>query len=387
MRAEYKTPGGKLIGVDVTLAPVNPYVSAHTTDMPGREVRSSAEHRRVIACHIDGDFFIDGGDEDDANELLTLTQQALIDGQDVQSLFDRFGRARFVGVDAQAVQTAFDRAIKAATNAAELKQSSDAVALTVSQPTAQQPPTDAQVARIEQEWSSRWQKLHLNVVHDEPRDPAAQMRLDEQWARQVASGRRCPTLRIWEWSAPTVVIGRFQSMSDEVNVQQAQREGVSVVRRCTGGGAMFIEPGNTITYSLYAPLDFVEGFTVAESYRLCDQWLVKALSGLGLDVGFSGLNDIASQHGKIGGAAQRRFLPVDGGPGSVLHHVTLAYDIDAEKMGRILNVSGEKLSDKAVRSAIRRVDPMRSQTGKSRSEIIAWLISKASPDERHRAST
>ena len=32
-----------------------------------------------------------------------------------------------------------------------------------------------------------------------------------------------------------------------------------VVRRCTGGGAMFIEPGNTITYSLYAPLDFVQG--------------------------------------------------------------------------------------------------------------------------------
>ena len=140
---------------------------------------------------------------------------------------------------------------------------------------------------------------------------------------------------------------------------------------------MFIEPGNTITYSLYVQRRFVEGFTVAESYRLCDQWLVRSLRQLGLDVRFSGLNDIASQYGKIGGAAQRRFPPTDGGPGSVLHHVTLAYDIDARKMGRILKVSKEKLSDKAVRSAVKRVDPLRSQTGINRERIVSHLLNTA----------
>lgn len=168
---------------------------------------------------------------------------------------------------------------------------------------------------------------------------------------------------------------------------------------------MFIEPGNTITYSLYAPLDFVQGVSIEESYRLCDWWLVEALRELGLDVRFSGLNDIASQYGKIGGAAQRRFPVVRGdgrrpssvetgtdadgrvaskvgGPvaGAVLHHVTLAYDIDAAAMGEVLNTSREKMSDKAVKSAVKRVDPLRSQTGLRREQVIdhllAWLAER-----------
>ena len=87
---------------------------------------------------------------------------------------------------------------------------------------------------------------------------------------------------------------------------------------------------------------------------------------------FAGLNDIASQYGKIGGAAQRRF-PVGPG-GAVLHHVTMAYDIDAAKMNRVLNTSREKMSDKAVKSAVKRVDPMKSQTGLSRARIVEHLI-------------
>lgn len=198
--------------------------------------------------------------------------------------------------------------------------------------------------------------------------------IDEQWARDVASGDRPATVRFWEWAGPAVVVGRFQSIPDEVHEDEAAREHIAVVRRCTGGGAMFIEPGNTITYSLYAPLPFVDGIDVETSYRLCDQWLIDALRGLGVDARFAGLNDIASSHGKIGGAAQRRFPATNGGPGAVLHHVTMAYDIDAEKMTRVLNTSAEKLSDKAVRSARKRVDPLRSQTGLARETIIERLI-------------
>ena len=156
------------------------------------------------------------------------------------------------------------------------------------------------------EYARRWHALKPNIVHDDPRKPQEQMDLDVEWAREVAAGTREPTLRFWEWAEPAVVIGRFQSLEDEVNVHTAQDEGFHIVRRCTGGGAMFIEPGNTITYSLYAPLDFAHGMSVEESYELCDYWLVEALRALGLDVRFAGLNDIATQYGKLGGAAQRR---------------------------------------------------------------------------------
>ena len=232
-------------------------------------------------------------------------------------------------------------------------------------------------ALTQEEYLERWRALKPTVIHDKPRNPSEQMETDVAWAREVAAGKREPTLRIWEWAAPAVVIGKFQSIEDEVNMAVAQKEGFTVVRRCTGGGAMFIEPGNTITYSLYAPLDFAQGISIEESYRLCDFWLVRALKELGLDVRFAGLNDIATQYGKLGGAAQRRFTPAEGGPGAILHHVTLAYDIDVEKMGRVLNTSREKMSDKAVKSAVKRVDPMRSQTGMSREDVVERLLDAA----------
>ena len=65
--------------------------------------------------------------------------------------------------------------------------------------------------------------------------------------------------------------------------------------------------------------------------------------------------------------------PVGSG-GAVLHHVTMAYDIDAAKMSRVLNTSREKMSDKAVKSAVKRVDPMKGQTGLSREHIVEHLI-------------
>lgn len=128
------------------------------------------------------------------------------------------------------------------------------------------------------EYRERWNALkpQLTVIHGHPRTPDEQMAIDETWAREVAAGTRQPTIRLWEWAGPAVVIGRFQSAQDEVNLDIAKQLGFDVVRRCTGGGAMFIEPGNTITYSLYAPLDFVQGVSIEESYRLCDWWLVEA---------------------------------------------------------------------------------------------------------------
>lgn len=419
-RGEYKVPGGKLVAVNVTV------------DDDGR----------VVGCRIDGDFFVEAESDRAADALITDIERCLVVGEPVEAAIARHPGVRLVGCDAAAIGAAFRRAMSGVCCRRRCDENGHAGE---DGRAGGHPGGDigthaggdeAASGGEDVDFAARWERLwpRLEIVHDVPRSPAEQMTVDERWAREVASGGRRPTLRIWEWSGSCVVVGRFQSVPDEVHEDVAHAEGIGVVRRCTGGGAMFIEPGNTITYSLYAPMWFVDGLDVTASYRLCDRWLVGALKELGLDVRFSGLNDIASSHGKIGGAAQRRFPAVggrsgrerreglgtddvpgnvnvagdtggsngaddDGGsvgpdgfdgtvgsdrsvgrdapavaPGAVLHHVTMAYDIDAGKMGRVLNTSREKLRDKAVRSAVKRVDPLKSQTGMTRDEVVDHLL-------------
>ena len=225
------------------------------------------------------------------------------------------------------------------------------------------PPQPAQAPR-----RTAWSDYEWQLVHEGPQMPATHMALDAVITDEVGAGRRPPTLRIWEWSAPAVVIGRFQSLRNEVDMQAAQEHGITVVRRVSGGGAMFVEPGNTITYSLSVPQALVHGMSFQESYEFLDAWVIRALHDLGIKAWYQPLNDIASEAGKIGGAAQARR------GGAVLHHVTMSYDIDAEKMVKVLRIGREKLSDKGTTSAKKRVDPLRSQTGLARQAIIGRML-------------
>src|SRR3546814_7412966 len=183
------------------------------------------------------------------------------------------------------------------------------------------------------------------------------MALDEVMLDDVAAGRRPPTLRIWEWAGSAVVMGRFQSLRNEVDAQAARRHGIEVVRRISGGGAMFIEPGNTITYSITAPMTLVEDMTFEQAYAFMDQWVIEALGGLGIKAWYQPLNDITSSAGKIDGEAQTRRR------GAVLHEVTMAYDIDVVRMLEVLRIGCEKLTDKGTTSAVKCDDTLRSKTG------------------------
>src|SRR5699024_7936879 len=148
----------------------------------------------------------------------------------------------------------------------------------------------------------------------------------------VGAGRRAPTLRIWDWTTPAVVIGIFQSVKNEVDGAAAHALGIDVVRRITGGGAMFMEAGACITYSIYAPQSLGAGMTFQESYAFMDDWVIRALGKLGINAWYRPLNDITSDAGKVGGAAQARR------GGAVLHHVTMAYDMDANRMLQVLRI-------------------------------------------------
>ncbi|MEV5505717.1 lipoate--protein ligase family protein [Streptomyces orinoci] len=311
MHGEYKVPGGKLVVVDL-------------------EVRAGVLREVRVA----GDFFLE------PDEALPEINRAL-EGADASlsapQLAARIEAALpqgtvMFGFSAEAVGIAVRRALANATD---------------------------------------WHHYDWQLIHDGPQPPELHMALDEVLTTEVAAGRRPPTLRVWEWGSPAVVIGSFQSLRNEVDPEGAARHGITVVRRISGGGAMFIEPGNTITYSLCVPNALVQGLSFADSYAYLDDWVLGALGEMGVKAWYQPLNDIATEAGKIAGAAQKRVVS---GEGAVLHHVTMAYDIDADKMLEVLRIGQEKLSDKGTRSAKKRVDPLRRQTGLSRAAVIERMI-------------
>jgi lipoate-protein ligase A len=217
--------------------------------------------------------------------------------------------------------------------------------------------------------ATSWLDHEWDIIAPTVLPTAVNVALDEVLTEEVGAGRRNPTLRFWDWNEPSVVIGSFQSVRNELDPAGVEKYGITVVRRISGGGAMFMEAGNCITYSLYLPQSLVDGLTFEDSYKFLDSWVMAALESIGVQAYYVPLNDIATDQGKIGGAAQKRL-----GNGGMLHHVTMSYDIDADKMVEVLRIGKEKLSDRGTRSAKKRVDPLRRQTGLGRPEILDRMM-------------
>jgi len=212
-----------------------------------------------------------------------------------------------------------------------------------------------------------WKNAGWSVIEETPLSPTVNVALDEILLEQVSGNERGPTLRFWAWASRGVILGRFQSLKNEVDATAAAEMGVVVVRRISGGGAMFVEPGKAITYSLYFPESLVKDMSIVDSYAFCDSWVVDGLNDLGVPAFYRPINDISCDEGKIGGAAQSRRS------GAVLHHTTIAYEMNPADMLRVLRIGREKLSDKGTPSAAKRVSPVARHTGKTRNEVCAAL--------------
>ena len=386
-RGSYKQPDGKLISATI---------AAESLATPV-----------ISEVSFDGDFFADddlGGDASLAPVEHALSGSPLT--WSLQDYQERIAAAipanlHLEGTDARALALAVRRAAGKLVG----EQAQESVASETGAGKKPGLPQDAfdtgNLTSSNLSWDElkrRWNSLDLAIVEpqtsaQQPFEPAMQMAVDEVIAERTRKGEMPALIRFWEWASPAVIIGLFQSLSAEVNMQAARERGITVVRRITGGGAMFVEPGNTITYSLTAPRDFIEGLNSEDAYRLCEAWAIGALRSVGIKAAHAPLNDVVSPAGKIGGAAQRRYPKSEAGavlargvaagagasgavlpgtelPGAVLHHTTMAYDIDAVAMTQVLRPHQEKLAAHAVKSAAKRVDPMKSQSGMSRREIM-----------------
>ncbi len=306
---EYKVSGGKLVIADLTV-----------------------EQQSVVAASINGDFFLEPDEAlGDINGSLVGLPVDAPHGTIVERVTAAVGpQTVMIGFDAAAVATAVRRALGHAT---------------------------------------AWGDHEWEILTPQPLPITTQVALDQVLTEDVALGRRRPALRLWQWTEPAVVIGSFQSLANEVDPEGVDRHGTTVVRRISGGGAMFMEADNCVTYSMYLPASLVDGMSFADSYPFIDAWAMEALQRVGVEAFYQPLNDIATPEGKIGGAAQKRLAN-----GGLLHHVTMSYDIDADTMTEVLRIGREKIRDKGIRSAKKRVDPLRRQTGMSRAEIWETMM-------------
>lgn len=164
-----------------------------------------------------------------------------------------------------------------------------------------------------------------------------------------------PTLRLWR-NDKVIVIGRFQCPALEVNAVEARNMGVKLVRRFTGGGAVYHDLGN-VNYALTLP-----GYdmTIEEAFKVVASAVVEALESLGVKGAYyRPLNDIEIEGLKVSGMAASR------SKSKVFVHGAMLVSSDISTLWKVLKISKEKLSDKHfVRSRVKRVITVYEVIGK-----------------------
>lgn len=144
------------------------------------------------------------------------------------------------------------------------------------------------------------------------------------------------------WPIKGIVIGKHQVIENEVNLDYTQENDIDIYRRPTGGGTIYADENNTM-YTMITKK--AENF----SFKPYLENIIKAMKKLGLEITFSGRNDLLFEGKKISGVAflQNKF--------GVLIHGTFMYNVDIETMIRSITPSNEKLVSKGIESVRSRV--------------------------------
>ena len=151
---------------------------------------------------------------------------------------------------------------------------------------------------------------------------------------------------VWQDSEPTIVFGKNQVPEAEFDIARARREGVTLVRRPSGGGAIYSDKGN-LFYSLLLPT--APGANPTETMRKGAEPLMRALRRLGISAELRGRNDLELDGAKIAGFAQYLRENV------LCAHSTLLYNADLSVLGQLLKPDREKYESKALKSVRSRV--------------------------------
>ena len=155
-------------------------------------------------------------------------------------------------------------------------------------------------------------------------------------------------LLLWQ-NDNTIVVGQNQNTEAEINRAFVEKHHINVVRRSTGGGAVYHDLGN-LNYSFITDAGELQELAMQRFTAP----VVEALKGLGLNAEASGRNDILAEGRKVSGTAQRV------SHGRILHHGTLLFDSDPDMVAGALNVDPEKFRSKGRKSVRSRIGNIRS---------------------------
>jgi lipoate-protein ligase A len=205
------------------------------------------------------------------------------------------------------------------------------------------------------------------VTFEEPEDPHFNMAVEEAIPRARGCDIVGDTLRLWR-NANAVIIGYFQRAEEEVNLDVAEAIGAAIVRRFTGGGAVYHDLGN-LNYALSlsasgrpASLDYV----FSELLR----GPVEALRSLGFSAEVQNVNDIVVSGRKVSGTAATISW------GSVFFHGAMLVSTDLARLASVLKVPAKKLIDKGVSSVKYRVTNL-SELGRVTADDIVGRLAES----------
>ncbi|NDV19457.1 lipoate--protein ligase [Pseudodesulfovibrio sp. JC047] len=213
----------------------------------------------------------------------------------------------------------------------------------------------------------------MRYIHNQCLDPAFNLAAEE-W---LLTNSETDIFMLWR-NKPAVIVGRNQNTVAEIDESFVQERDIPVIRRLSGGGAVFHDLGNiNFTFITHGKpsegLDF-ERFTKP---------IQEALQTMGVQCVFSGRNDLLIDGKKFSGNAQHFHQ------GRILHHGTLLFTADMTDLSGALRVDPEKYRDKAVKSVRSRVTNIAShlQTPMTVTDFLDRLMDNVSngsaPETRH----
>lgn len=186
----------------------------------------------------------------------------------------------------------------------------------------------------------------LFVDNENVTDPRVNLAIEEYVLRHVASEE--PIL-LFYINEPAVIIGRNQNTAEEIDPDYIKENGIHVVRRLSGGGAVFHDLGNlNFSFMTNGRADF-------HNFAKFTDPVIKTLNELGVPAELKGKSDIFVNGKKISGNAQYST------PQRMFSHGTILFDTDIETMLRALNPRQVQIESKAVQSVRSFVTNIREQ--------------------------